>query len=375
MRGMSMAIASSAGPAAERPVPADASIGLCAAQGRDVLGECPLWDDERHLLWWVDIRTPALCGLDPAQRVTTRWRLPELVGSIALTDEGSRAAPGRLLMALGRQLALFDPGAGSLPDPAPSPDRSASAPSCGSPLSPALGTRDDEVLYVDGRTGLRTLCEVPLDDPDHRFNDGRCDPAGRFWVGTMNNLSRGPEGRVFRLDARQGLLEFPSIAAGLRIPNSLAFSPDGRTMYFADSLDHAIRAFDYDPLTGLPGASRRFADCTPPAFPDGACVDSEGGVWSARFHGGCVVRHDPEGRVSRVIELPVRRPTSCAFGGKDLSTLYVTTTCQHMSAAERDAEPLAGRLLALDVGCRGLPEPRFALRGHSFPKASSHALD
>jgi hypothetical protein len=201
------------------------------------------------------------------------------------------------------------------------------------------------------------------------------DVDGRFWVGTMNNLTRGPEGRMFCLEARRGLVEFPSMAPGLRIPNSLAFSPDGRTMYFADSLDHAIRAFEYDPSSGLPGASRPFAHFTPPAFPDGACVDTEGGVWSARFHGGCIVRHDPDGRLSRVIELPVRRPTSCAFGGQDLSTLYVTTTCQQMSAVEREAEPLAGRLLALDVGCRGLPEPRFALHGLSIPKASPHALD
>jgi sugar lactone lactonase YvrE len=367
MRAMSTAIASIAGSAAERPVPADPSIGLCAAQGRDVLGECPLWDDERHLLWWVDIRTPALCLLDPARGTTTRWRLPDLVGSIALTDEGSPASPGRLVVALGHEIALFDPAA-ALPS-------SSAQTSEGSPPEPMSGSAHDELLYGDAGPGLRTLCEVPLDHPDHRFNDGRCDPAGRFWVGTMNNLTRGPEGRMFRLEARRGLVEFPSMAPGLRIPNSLAFSPDGRTMYFADSLDHAIRAFEYDPSSGLPGASRPFAHCTPPAFPDGACVDTEGGVWSARFHGGCIVRHDPDGRLSRVIELPVRRPTSCAFGGQDLSTLYVTTTCQQMSAVEREAEPLAGRLLALDVGCRGLPEPRFALHGLSISKASPHALD
>lgn len=371
MGAMSMVNASPAEPPEECPVPADASIGLCAAHGHDVLGECPLWDDERHLLWWVDIRTPALCRLEPERHVTTRWRLPDLVGSIALTDEGTQDAPGRLLMALGRRLALFDPGAASSP--------TLTQASCESPTETVSGSESVsaqvQLLYGDARPGLGTLCEAPLDHPDHRFNDGRCDPAGRFWVGTMNNLTRGPEGRMFRFDAREGLLEFPSMARGLRIPNSLAFSPDGRTMYFADSLDHAIRAFDYDPSTGLTGASRRFAVCAPPAFPDGATVDTAGGLWSTRFHGGCIVRHGPDGAVTRVIKLPVRRPTSCAFGGRDLSTLYVTTTCQHMSAADRDAEPLAGRLLALNVGCRGLPEPRFALRVHSFPKASCHALD
>jgi sugar lactone lactonase YvrE len=100
----------------------------------------------------------------------------------------------------------------------------------------------------------------------------------------------------------------------------------------------------------------------PPTFPDGSCIDAEGGLWNTRFHGSCVVRHAPDGQVDRVITLPVRRPTCCAFGGPDLSTLYVTTTSQHMSDAERAAEPLAGALLALQVGCKGLPEPRFALQ-------------
>jgi sugar lactone lactonase YvrE len=142
-------------------------------------------------------------------------------------------------------------------------------------------------------------------------------------------------------------------------------------MYFADSLDHMVRAWDYDPSSGLPGASRPLAGCTPPAFPDGACVDEEGGLWSARFQGGCIVRYHPSGSVDRVITLPVRRPTSCAFGGPDLRTLFVTTTCQKMSPTERQAEPLAGALLALDVGCRGLPEPRFSLRGLEVPTCAA----
>ena len=318
---MSTAVASLAGLTVEQAVPADPSKDLCVAQGRDVLGECPLWDDRAQVLWWVDIRAPALCQLDTTRQLTRRWPLPDLVGSIALTDGHAGHGRDPLLVALGHRLALFD-----------------------------------------ADTGLQTLSEVPLDHEDHRFNDGRCDPKGRFWVGTMNNLSRGAEGRMFRFDLQEGLVEFPALAQGLRIPNSLAFSPDGRTMYFADSLDHAVRAYDYDPRTGMPGTSRTFASCTPPAFPDGACVDSEGGLWSARFHGGSIVRHHSDGSLDRVIELPVRRPTSCAFGGAGLDTLYVTTTCQHMSPAEQAAEPLAGRLLALNVGHRGLREPRFRLR-------------
>jgi sugar lactone lactonase YvrE len=351
-------------PDAELPVPADPGGDLRAAAGRDVLGECPLWDDARGVLWWIDIRAPALRCLRPlapstrAVQVSVQgqapgslakltpgevhsWTLPHLVGSIALTDDPQ----GRLLMALGRHFVLFDPQA---VDPAQAGQATGS-----SSELPAVGQRAG---------AFETLIEVDFQDADHRFNDGRCDPAGRFWVGSMNNITRGPEGRMFRYDAALGLVEFAQLAPGLRIPNSLAFSPDGRTMYFADSLDHAIRAFTYDPATGQPVAARAFADMAPPAFPDGSCVDTEGGLWNTRFHGGCLVRHRPDGQVDRVITLPVRRPTCCAFGGPDLSTLYVTTTSQHMSDAERAAEPLAGALLALQVGCKGLPEPRFALQ-------------
>jgi L-arabinonolactonase len=351
-------------PDAELPMPADTGGDLCAAPSRDVLGECPLWDDARGVLWWIDIRAPALrCfrplalpagspevavqaqtpsdldGLKPGE--VRSWPLPHLVGSIALTNDPQ----GRLLMALGRHLVLFDPQAANHAQAGKAADSSSELPSVGR------------------RTGaFETLTEVDFQDTNHRFNDGRCDPAGRFWVGSMNNITRGPEGRMFRYDTGSGLQEFPHLAAGLRIPNSLAFSPDGRTMYFADSLDHAIRALTYDPATGEPGPARAFADMAPPTFPDGSCIDAEGGLWNTRFHGSCVVRHAPDGQVDRVITLPVRRPTCCAFGGPDLSTLYVTTTSQHMSDAERATEPLAGALLALQVGCKGLPESRFALQ-------------
>lgn len=281
---------------------------------RDVLGECPLWDEQAGCLWWVDIRAPALRRLQPATGAVQTWPMPELVGAIALTDD-----PALLLVALSSRLALW---------------------------------------HVD--TGaLRTLAEPRFAHPDLRFNDGRCDPAGRFWVGSMDNITRAPVGHLFRFDLAEGLVD---VAGGICIPNSLAFAPDGRTMYFADSLQHRIDAFDYDPATGTRGAARPFAASTPPAFPDGSCIDADGGLWNAEFHGARLVRHAPDGRVERVIPLPVQRPTCCAFGGPGLGTLYVTTTSQRMSEAELAAEPLAGALLALDVGRCGLPEPRFRTR-------------
>ena len=281
----------------------------------DLLGECPLWDERLQCLWWVDIRAPSLRRWDPAREALSTWPMPELVGSIALTDRD-----GVVLVALRSRLALFD----------------------------------------SASERFETLVDARL-PPDHRFNDGRCDRQGRFWVGTMHHLTRAPEGSLFRLDA-QGLHE---VVGGIAIPNSLAFSPDGRTMYFADSLQHRIDALDYDPATGQRGAARVVATIEPPAFPDGSCVDADGCLWSAQFHNARLVRYAPDGRIDRTLAVPMQRPTCCTFGGDDFGTLYVTGVSHSTSDAERAADPLAGALIAFDIGgawgIHGLPETRLDL--------------
>jgi sugar lactone lactonase YvrE len=286
---------------------------------RDILGECPLWDERMQCLWWVDIRRPALRRLDHASDRVDTWAMPALVGSIALVEDG------RLLVALPQQLALFDPQDGS----------------------------------------LTAFVEPPPMPAEHRFNDGRCDRQGRFWVGTMHNLTRAPEGVLYCLEGRT----LRAQRGGICIPNSLAFSPDGGTMYFADSLRYTLFAYDYDPAAGELGAQRVLATTVPPGFPDGSTVDADGFLWNAEFNAGRIVRYASDGRIDRVIAMPVARPTCCAFGGPDLDILYVTTASQQMSPQELQAQPLAGALLALDVGMRGLPEPRFALTGARTQKA------
>lgn len=277
----------------------------------DVLGECPLWDDRAQALWWVDIRRPALRRLDHASGRVETWPMDDLVGAIALCDDG------RLLMALADRLAAFDPAAST----------------------------------------WTTIAQVPR-PPGHRFNDGRCDRQGRFWIGTMHNVTRAPEGVLYRLDPDGRLAPKHS---GICIPNSLAWSPDGRTMYFADSLRYTIFAYDYDPATGEMGRERVFATSTRPAFADGSTIDAEGHLWNAEFNGWRVVRYAPDGRVDRVVEIPTHRPTCCAFGGPDLDVLFITTASQQMTAEELAQQPLAGSLLAMIPGVRGLPEPRFPL--------------
>jgi sugar lactone lactonase YvrE len=276
----------------------------------DILGESPLWNAGEQALFWVDIRRPAIRRLDHRTGRIETWDMPDLVGSIAL------AADGRLVVALPDAIAFFDPAAAR----------------------------------------LETIASPPARLPHHRFNDGRCDRQGRFWVGTMHNLTRAPEGVLYRLAGR----ELVEVMAGIRIPNSLAWSPDGRTMYFADSLLYTIFAHDFDPASGTMGERRVFARTQAPGFPDGSTVDAEGCLWNAEFNAGRIVRYAPDGRVDRVVDAPVPRPTACAFGGPDLDMLYVTTASQNMTPAEREAQPLAGALLAMRVGVRGLPEPRFA---------------
>ena len=280
----------------------------------DILGEGPVWCPRQQALYWVDIRCPAIRRFDHVSGRIDTWPMPELVGSFALAEDD------RILVALSTELALFE--------------RASST--------------------------FEHVARPPSIGPDQRFNDGKCDRQGRFWVGSMNNVTRAPEGVLYRLDPRGTLV---GTLSGIRIPNSLAWSPDGRTMYFADSLLHTIYAYPFDPATGEQGAKRVFAKTTPPAIPDGATIDSEGFLWSAEYDGWRLTRYAPDGRMDRIVELPVQRPTSCMFGGPDLDILYVTTATQRLTDAELARQPLAGALLALDVGVRGLPEARYKSAG------------
>lgn len=281
-----------------------------AVRGADQLGECPLWDERDAMLWWVDARFPAVKCLDPATGAVMMLVLPEIVGSIALRETGG------MLAATKSGLHLFDPASGAL-------DKK-----------------------IDPETHL----------PDNRFNDGRCDRAGRFWAGTMSHVNRDPTGSLYRFDA-----DFRStrLRNAIIIPNSLAFSPDGRTMYFADTNRHTIWAYDYDPASGAATRERVFAD-TGAGRPDGSCVDADGCLWNADYGASRVVRYTPAGKVDRTYELPVTNVTCCCFGGRDLDTLYITTATQRLSPEALAQQPLAGSLFALRPGVRGLPESRFA---------------
>jgi sugar lactone lactonase YvrE len=191
----------------------------------------------------------------------------------------------------------------------------------------------------------------------NRLNDGRCDPAGRFWVGSMFERTAVERftGLLHRLDA-SGTSSI--VRSGLGVSNGLAFSPDGTVMYHADTFRKTVWMFDYDPSSGKRSNERVFTDYLGlPGRPDGACVDADGCYWTACVGGGAVARISPNGDVDRVVELPVAYPTMPAFGGPGLSTLFITSLRRN-ARTPGDSEH-DGHLFALDVGVSGIPEPRF----------------
>jgi sugar lactone lactonase YvrE len=271
----------------------------------------PRWHQGEQALYWIDAFKPALHRLDPATGQVESWTPPEKLGSFALTADGALIIAGR------NGFALYEPRSG----------------------------RFERIADPENKAAENIL------------NDGRCDARGRFWCGSMTKTMKSASGRLYRVD--KGRVE--ALDDNIWVSNGVAWSPDGRTMYFADSHVHTIFAYDYDVAEGRIGQRRVFAETRgQPAIPDGASVDAEGYLWSAAFDGGCLLRYAPDGRVDRTVPLPVSRPTACAFGGPDLRTLYVTTARFRLAPEKLASETHAGALLALDAGVKGLPEPVYA---------------
>lgn len=278
-----------------------------------LLGESPVWHAAEKRLYWVDIEGRKIHRTDPVTRSDEVMTLDEQVGCIA-----PRAAGG-LVAALTNGCALID-GWGAAPHP----------------FGPA----------------------VLADKPGQRFNDGRVDAAGRFWVGSLTSDKANPVATLYRLDPDGSLTE---IFGGLTTSNGAAFSPDGRTFYHADTPTHAVRAYDVDPATGtLAGGGRIFHQFEfGTGRPDGAAVDAEGCYWSALWDGWRVVRLSPAGELIRTVEMPVQRPTMIAFGGPDLKTAFVTSAGKNLTDTERAAQPHAGGVFTFRVDVPGIAQPLF----------------
>jgi sugar lactone lactonase YvrE len=223
-----------------------------------------------------------------------------------------------------------------------------------------VGAMKSGFAFLDLDSGaLEVVAAVEPDLDTNCLNDGKCDRRGRFWCGTINRDLTTANGGLYRLDAD---LSCHKMESNIIASNGMAFSPDDRTMYYCDSRQDTVWAYDLDLDSGRISNRRVFISTKDvPARVDGATVDVEGNYWCAHIHDWHVACYDPAGKLMRRIKLPVRHPTMCTFGGKDYDVLYVTSGTRFREPAEAAAQPLAGALFAIyGVGARGLPEPRFA---------------
>jgi sugar lactone lactonase YvrE len=286
---------------------AERGLEVIAALGCE-LGEGPVWDDRDGRLAWVDILTGRLLRTDPRTGATVAVKVGGSIGALALRRSGGFVA------AVDRAIWIVEDGP------------------------------------------QRRIATLEPDDPRYRWNDGKADPWGRFLVATMQWAPREPVGTLWRLEADGRLMR---VMDGLTIGNGLAWSQDGRALYYVDSALGTVDALDYDPATGM--VDRRRVVVGPVAgagVPDGMTIDEEGGLWVARW-GGWAVHRYLDGRLDRAIRVPVAQPSSCTFGGPGLDELYVTSAWQGLGASARRAQPLAGALFRYRPGIRGRPADRY----------------
>lgn len=283
---------------------------------RDAVGESPLWSPDEQALYWVDIERQRLHRWSAPLSRLDSWPTVERPACIALHRDGG--------LLCGMQSGLFH-------------------------LRPC----------ADGHCAAEQLVSISHPLPGMRFNDGRCDRAGRFWAGTMvmDMTLASPAGALFRFDGR-GLA--PTGVDGLVTQNGLGFSPDGRTLYLSDSHPSVRRIWAFElSEDGTLGARRDFVDMSRHAGrPDGAAVDADGCYWCCANDAGLVLRFTPAGRLDRAIEVPAAKPSMCAFGGTELDELYITTIAPARPIGGYDPA-LAGAVFVTRPGVRGLPEARF----------------
>ena len=278
------------------------------ADSRCELGEGPFWHPLLGRLFWFDILNCTLLSANDLGHIVDRITFKDFVSAAAVIDKDT--------------LAVAQAGA---------------------------------LLRYDFRTDTSTtIIDIEADVPGNRPNDSRVDRSGGFWIGTMGRKAEPGVGSVYQF--RAGVL--CKVMSGIRIPNSICFSPDGRTAYFTDS-GAMIKRCSVDPATGLPiGEWTDFYTMSGLGGADGSVVDAEGYVWNARWGGGAVIRISPDGKLDQVIEVPNVTRVSCpAFGGKDMKTLYLTTAREHMTPEELEREPTAGSVFAIDVDVPGPAEP------------------
>jgi sugar lactone lactonase YvrE len=291
-----------------------------AVDAHAFIGEGPVWDGDRGVLWWIDIFRHEIHAYDPATGDDRAVDVGAQIGAVA------RRASGGLVAAMPEGLVAVDPDTGK-----------------------------QEILAI-----------VDHDSTTMRLNDGKCDSRGRFWAGSIAHNPTNPEAvgpqpggaKLYRFDP-DGTVT--AMLDGVTVSNGMGWSPEDDTFYFIDTMTHAVDAFDFDADTGAISNRRTLASVPPTeGIPDGMCVDEDGCVWLAASGAGQLRRITPSGELDQTVDVPISRVTSCAFGGVGLKDLYVTSHSAMMSRVEMETEPNSGALLRGTPGVRGLPSASFA---------------
>lgn len=281
---------------------------------KTILGEGPLWDVDEQRLYFIDSFGCNVFRCTHDGREVRAWDVPSKIGSMALRRNGG-----------------------------------------------AVVSLEDGFYALDFDTGDVELIVDPEPGKDgNRLNDGKVDKRGRFVAGSMDKVEDGPNGALYRLDPD---LSLHTLDTGIIVSNGPCWSPDGKIFYFADSWSGEIWAYDYDLDTGNVSNRRTFTkiDTSTGGAADGSTVDAEGCLWNAQVYDGKVIRYTPDGKVDRVIEMPVRKVTSCMFGGPNLDILYVSSMAKPPLPRFPGDGVQRGSLFAIhDLGIKGVPEPRFA---------------
>jgi sugar lactone lactonase YvrE len=279
-----------------------------------------VWHAAHQAVYWTDINRFLIHRLTPANDCVRTWFFEEPVTAITLTDRDDL-----LLVVLGSRIILWEPSS---------------------------DVRSDSIFQLH-------------EWPRVRLNDARADARGRLWVGSMRNNvnpdgsegeAGGTDGKLYRIDPNGGVSVHRD---RIGISNTVAWSPDNRRFYFADSLANIVWAYDYDAARGTIANEQAFLPGFECGIPDGSAVDAQGYLWNCRWGGGCIVRVAPSGEIDRLIEMPVKNVTTCTFGGAHMKTLYVTTA---LGGAPGDR--LAGGLFAIQSEIPGMPEHRFRWLQH-----------
>lgn len=286
----------------------------------NTLGEGIQWCVTKNEIWWTDIEESRLYSYDLGKDQLKEFKTPEAVCSFAFIDS-SEASENELLVAFESGIAYYNP------------------------ISQKRKWLNPEMT----------------DRTSQRLNDGRIDRQGRFWVGSMSLDSddyskRDGLGQLYRFDTH-GRLE--KREKNIHISNGLCWSPDSKHMYFSDSARGEIYRYDFDPVSGTNRNRILFAKTPKGAFPDGACVDAKGYVWSAHWGASKVVRYNPSGLVDTEIKVPASQPSCVAFGGKDLNLLLVTSARTGLTDEQLLSEPHAGNVFIFETNVAGLPESRY----------------